>query len=63
MGRGRDAQTQRQSSVSSGCNRRVSHYKLTRSSQATELTLEDRITERLKAYQRQLAQVHEHDEL
>jgi hypothetical protein len=25
------------------------------SSQATELTLEDRITERLKAYQRQLA--------
>jgi hypothetical protein len=34
-----------------------------RSSQATELTLEDRITERLKAYQRQLAQVTEKDEL
>ena len=33
------------------------------SSQATELTLEDKITERLKAYQRQLAQVTEHGEV
>ncbi|WVQ67761.1 uncharacterized protein L199_005966 [Kwoniella botswanensis] len=33
--------------------------------QATELTLEDRITERLKSYQRQLSQLkeHKHDEL
>jgi len=49
--------------VLAGSERRRGTSELTRSSQATELTLEDRITERLKAYQRQLAQVHEHDEL
>lgn len=34
---------------------------LTPSAQATELTLEDRITERLKSYQRQLAHLHGSD--
>ena len=34
------------------------------SSQATEFTLEDRITQRLKAYQRQLASLQvDHEEL
>jgi hypothetical protein len=48
---------------SSKCNAQSLCHDLNPSAQATELALEDKITERLKAYQRRLAQVHEHSEL